>query len=90
METAFVSFATLGEGWHNYHHTFPWDYRAAEYGQSLNFTTKIIDFMAKQGWVYDLKCATPEMVERRIFNNGDGTHPKIKTKRQSEETAKND
>ena len=30
VENRFVSFITLGEGWHNYHHAFPKDYRASE------------------------------------------------------------
>ncbi|XP_034247036.1 stearoyl-CoA desaturase 5-like isoform X2 [Thrips palmi] len=31
-ENAFVAYITFGEGWHNYHHVFPWDYKAAELG----------------------------------------------------------
>lgn len=39
-----------GEGYHNYHHTFPWDYKAAELGDhSSNLTTLIIDIFAKLG-----------------------------------------
>jgi len=30
VENRFVSFITLGEGWHNYHHAFPKDFRASE------------------------------------------------------------
>ncbi|GJQ73939.1 Desat1 [Trypoxylus dichotomus] len=45
-----------GEGWHNYHHTFPWDYKTSELGKySLNWSTAFIDFFAKIGWAYDLK-----------------------------------
>ncbi|KAH7638263.1 stearoyl-coa desaturase 5-like [Dermatophagoides farinae] len=28
----FVVYLALGEGYHNYHHTFPWDYSASEHG----------------------------------------------------------
>ena len=38
----FLGLLTLGEGWHNYHHSFPKDYRASEPG-TLNFTTSFID-----------------------------------------------
>lgn len=31
-ETKFVAFAAAGEGWHNYHHTFPHDYACSELG----------------------------------------------------------
>uniref|UniRef100_T1GQY6 Fatty acid desaturase domain-containing protein n=1 Tax=Megaselia scalaris TaxID=36166 RepID=T1GQY6_MEGSC len=44
-----------GEGWHNYHHTFPWDYRTAELGMPFNLTTHIIDFLASIGQVYERK-----------------------------------
>jgi len=69
-----VSLIALGEGWHNYHHTFPWDYKAAEYGYYINTTTFLIDLAAKIGWAYDRKSATPNMIKHRIFKQGDGTH----------------
>lgn len=31
-ENRLVSFFTYGEGYHNYHHVFPWDYSASEFG----------------------------------------------------------
>lgn len=40
----------MGEGWHNYHHVFPWDYKAAELGNySTNLSTAVIDLAAKYG-----------------------------------------
>ena len=35
-----------GEGFHNYHHTFPHDYSASEWRWGLNVTTFFIDSMA--------------------------------------------
>ncbi|TMW52723.1 hypothetical protein DOY81_002173 [Sarcophaga bullata] len=32
VESPIVSFLALGEGWHNYHHVFPWDYKTGEFG----------------------------------------------------------
>lgn len=65
----------IGEGWHNYHHTFPWDYKAAELGTySKNFTTAFIDLMAKLGLAYDLKSVSEEMVRKRVERTGDGSH----------------
>ena len=75
VENSIVSFLALGEGYHNFHHTFPWDYRAAEFGQYFNLTTWIIDYCAKKGWVYDVKCASPELIKRHSIKKGDGTHP---------------
>lgn len=51
VENWAVSVAAMGEGWHNYHHVFPWDYKAGEFGEYyLNVTTGFLDFMAKIGW----------------------------------------
>lgn len=70
-----VSALTLGEGLHNFHHTFPWDYRCAELGTfSFNFTKTFIDLCAKIGWAYDLKATTEEIIRKRAARTGDGTH----------------
>ena len=31
-ENLFVAFGAIGEGFHNYHHTFPQDYSTSEFG----------------------------------------------------------
>ncbi|XP_031621035.1 acyl-CoA Delta(11) desaturase-like [Contarinia nasturtii] len=70
----FVAVAAFGEGFHNYHHVFPWDYKAAELGNySMNFSTAFIDFFAKIGWAYDLKTASKENIEKRSARTGDGS-----------------
>ncbi|XP_055904309.1 acyl-CoA Delta-9 desaturase-like [Eupeodes corollae] len=75
-ENVGVAIFALGEGWHNYHHVFPWDYKTAEWGNySMNITTAFIDFFAKIGWAYDLKTVSKEVIERRVKRTGDGTHP---------------
>ncbi|GBP63273.1 hypothetical protein EVAR_89063_1 [Eumeta japonica] len=58
-----VSMVAMGEGWHNYHHTFPWDYKAAELAYCLNFTTFVLDLFAKIGWAYDMKEASPKLIK---------------------------
>lgn len=74
-ENIMVSLMTLGEGWHNYHHVFPWDYKTAELGTwRVNMTTIFIDLCAKIGWAYDLKTVPNDMVKRRVERTGDGTH----------------
>ncbi|EFA12797.1 acyl-CoA Delta(11) desaturase isoform X1 [Tribolium castaneum] len=74
VENLAVSLAALGEGWHNYHHVFPWDYRTGELGNSYNPSTTFIDFFAKIGWAYDLKFASNSMIARRAKKSGDGSH----------------
>ncbi|KOB69615.1 Terminal desaturase [Operophtera brumata] len=70
-----VSVATFGEGFHNYHHAFPWDYRTAELGnQYLNLTAVFIDFFAMIGWAYDLKTVSEDTIKRRKERTGDGTN----------------
>ncbi|KOB72226.1 Uncharacterized protein OBRU01_12642, partial [Operophtera brumata] len=54
VENGMVSLAALGEGWHNYHHVFPWDYRTSELGR-LNISTTFIDVCERIGWAYDCK-----------------------------------
>lgn len=70
-----VAIGAMGEGWHNYHHVFPWDYKTAELGNyRANFTTAFIDFCAKIGWAYDLKTVSAQMIKKRVERTGDGTH----------------
>lgn len=78
VENLAVSLAALGEGWHNYHHVFPWDYKTSELGNGkYNPTTNFIDFFARIGWAYDRKSVSPEMVARRAKRSGDGTHTAV-------------
>lgn len=75
-ENDFVALATMGEGWHNYHHVFPWDYKAGELGSyGKNWTTAVIDFFALLGWTYDLKAVSEKVVRNRVLRTGDGSHP---------------
>lgn len=47
-----VSIFAVGEGWHNYHHAYPFDYSASEFGfKHINLTTGILDVAARIGWV---------------------------------------
>jgi len=65
---------TFGEGWHNYHHTFPWDYRTAELGlHKYNLPTAFIDLFALIGWTYDLKSPSKDLVLRQAKKRGDGS-----------------
>ncbi|KAG5675198.1 hypothetical protein PVAND_005122 [Polypedilum vanderplanki] len=66
---------TFGEGYHNFHHIFPWDYRAGEVGdlKHFNISTVLLDICAWLGFVYDRKRVTQEMIDRRKARTGDGT-----------------
>ena len=77
-ENRFVSFFAFGEGWHNYHHAFPYDYKTAELGNyGLNVTTALIDFFAWLGLAYDLKTVPQKTIHDRVKRTGDGTHSSV-------------
>lgn len=56
-ENGWVSFFAMGEGWHNWHHAFPWDYAASELEPHMQFNpTKVfLDACALLGLVTDRK-----------------------------------
>lgn len=74
-ENRAVSMLALGEGFHNYHHTFPWDYATSELGYDLNLSKLFIDFFASFGWAYERKVVSPDMIKQRKLRTGDtGEH----------------
>lgn len=68
---------TLGEGCHNYHHTFPLDYKSAEFGD-FGATTILIRLWEKMGLAYDLKEPSKELIIKTAIRRGDGSHPECK------------
>jgi stearoyl-CoA desaturase (delta-9 desaturase) len=59
-ENWFVSFVALGEGWHNWHHKFPYDYATSEFGASVQYnpTKLFIDTCVWLGLASEPKRAT--------------------------------
>ncbi|KAK7863366.1 hypothetical protein R5R35_004335 [Gryllus longicercus] len=75
VENLAVAIGSLGEGWHNFHHVFPWDYKTSELGNySLNFTNAFIDLAVLLGLAYDLKTVPVSMIKTRVGRTGDGSH----------------
>jgi len=71
-ENLFVSIGAIGEGFHNYHHTFPYDYSTSEFGfKYFNFTTGFINLMAAIGLAYDRKKVSPDVIKQRRQRTGD-------------------
>ncbi|TRY86874.1 hypothetical protein DNTS_009008 [Danionella cerebrum] len=73
-ENRFVAFSAIGEGFHNYHHTFPFDYSTSEYGCKLNLTTCFIDLMCFLRLARDPKRVSSEAINARVQRTGDGSH----------------
>lgn len=79
-DTFIIGFLAFGEGWHNYHHVFPYDYKVSELPTYYcNFTIPFIDFFAYIGWATDLKTVSDEMIRKRVLRTGDGSHRYAKT-----------
>ena len=52
-----TSIVAVGEGWHNYHHMYPYDYRASEFNwnSEWNPTTILLDGLSSVGLVWNRK-----------------------------------
>lgn len=79
-ENPIVSLCAVGEGWHNYHHKYPYDYSCSEHGFLLQFnpSTMFIDLCAYLGLVKDRKKATGAWnmaKNKRIQDAKNGTLP---------------
>lgn len=62
-------------GWHNFHHSFPRDYKTSETrNYLLNPSSALIDLFAKLGWAYDLNVTSEEAIRKRVLRTGDGSH----------------
>jgi stearoyl-CoA desaturase (delta-9 desaturase) len=59
-ENPLVSFVAIGEGWHNWHHKYPFDYAASEFGVSKQYnpTKLFLDICLYFGFAWDPKRAT--------------------------------
>lgn len=58
------AFLTMGEGYHNYHHRFPGDYRNGIRWYHFDPCKWFVWGMSKLGLAADLRRAPPEMIER--------------------------
>uniref|UniRef100_A0A674NPX7 stearoyl-CoA 9-desaturase n=1 Tax=Takifugu rubripes TaxID=31033 RepID=A0A674NPX7_TAKRU len=73
-ENFMVALSAIGEGFHNYHHTFPFDYATSEFGCKLNLTTAFIDFMCFLGLARDRKSVSKDTILTRVQRTGDGSY----------------
>ena len=70
-ENYMVVFGSIGEGFHNYHHTFPYDYSASELGVVFNLTTAFIDLFAGLRLVWGRKKVSQAAVLARKKRTGE-------------------
>lgn len=76
-QSLFTWIVTVGEGWHNFHHTFPWDYRLAEFGQLGGISVMVLDMFSYFGLAYDLKTAPPRIVRGHMKRHGEKAAEKV-------------
>ncbi|KAF1327377.1 hypothetical protein FI667_g7620, partial [Globisporangium splendens] len=70
VENLFVSIGAIGEGYHNYHHKYPADYAASEWGITSgqwNPTKLFIDICAAVGLATDLKRSRTAAAKRELL-----------------------
>lgn len=60
-----VAFLTMGEGWHNNHHRFPFSEKHGLKWWQLDVTHYILVFLSWFGIVWDLKAANPKELEKQ-------------------------
>ena len=70
-ENHFVAFFAIGEGFHNYHHAFPYDYSTSEFGPFFNVTTSFIDICAALGLVWGRKKVSQAAILARKKRTGE-------------------
>ena len=76
-ESGLVSLGALGEGFHNYHHTFPYDYSTSEHGGYINLTTIFIDVMSLFGLAHSLRTVDPKLINKRRARTGKEYGPEM-------------
>jgi stearoyl-CoA desaturase (delta-9 desaturase) len=71
-ENRLVVYLSMGEGSHNYHHTFPMDYSSSEKKcwEFFNPATLFIDLNSCLGLAYDLKKPTKASIQQVIQRKG--------------------
>ncbi len=63
-DNGIIALLTYGEGYHNYHHTFQWDYRNGVRWYHFDPSKWLIASLAKLKLASNLKVAAPELVEK--------------------------
>lgn len=71
-ENRLVIYLSMGEGNHNYHHTFPYDYSSSEKKawEFYNPSTLVIDLCGFLGLAYDCKRASRAVIEGTVRRKG--------------------
>jgi stearoyl-CoA desaturase (delta-9 desaturase) len=61
-----IALFTYGEGYHNFHHTFQWDYRNGIFWYQYDPTKWLIKALSWCSLATDLKRIAPEIIEQNM------------------------
>ncbi|CAG2121379.1 unnamed protein product, partial [Medioppia subpectinata] len=72
-ENKLVVYMSMGEGSHNYHHAFPWDYTTSyhKWYESYNLATLFILISSLVGLAYDMKRPKKDTILQYVEKKGD-------------------
>jgi stearoyl-CoA desaturase (delta-9 desaturase) len=59
----------MGESWHNLHHADPTCARHGVLRGQLDTSARIIWFLEKMGWVYDVRWPVKERIDSKLVKN---------------------
>nr|CAD2197803.1 unnamed protein product [Meloidogyne enterolobii]CAD2198819.1 unnamed protein product [Meloidogyne enterolobii] len=76
-ESVWTTILAVGEGGHNYHHTFPQDYRTSEMMTPFNLTKAFIDFFAIIGQAYERKVTPISNIYRQMGRQLEQLHKRV-------------
>ena len=62
---ALIAFLTLGEGWHNNHHGFPYSARFGMNWWQVDFSWWVVALLHRLGLVWDVKFPSDQDIERK-------------------------
>jgi stearoyl-CoA desaturase (delta-9 desaturase) len=85
-ENPVVSWFAIGEGWHNWHHKYPYDYACSEFGISSQFNPSklLIDALAAVGLVWNRKRGTAAWSHGKARRDRDAAagipYPRVNTR----------
>ncbi|KAH8704119.1 putative acyl-CoA desaturase [Talaromyces proteolyticus] len=63
-QAIWIGLYSMGEGYHNFHHTFPSDYRNGPVWYDIDMSKWLIALWEKLGWASHLNRTSPEDIER--------------------------
>lgn len=88
VDNFIMAFLTFGEGYHNYHHAFPSDYRNGIRWYHFDPTKWLISILNKLGMAYELRKMDQSAIHRKIIMEDKKMFLEVLRERMSEKKGK--